>query len=215
MIMVKRTTKQIARGTLAGAAALALGTEGYAAIQYSGSKNIDLSSAPDFSVDLDGDAVNDFTILGSSSTYWIDGLSGARVNTFHYSGYSFPTRFSSGQTISSALGTYGYLVYNFYSGADLAGLGESFIGVKFSNTTGEHLAWMRFDFPNNNTTSGGTLVDWAYNDAVGASINAGDGISAVPEPAETGAAMALGAVAVAALRRYRKRLAAKKGAAQA
>jgi MYXO-CTERM domain-containing protein len=82
--------------------------------------------------------------------------------------------------------------------------------VGFSNSKGD-LGWLQVKV----TLDGGfptqlELISWAYNDAVGGAINAGQttGGSATPEPGTEGLALlALGATGILALRKRRKELA--------
>ena len=65
----------------------------------------------------------------------------------------------------------------------------------FAGTTPTNYGWFRLEV---NTTTGGKIVDWAYESTPGASISAG----AVPEPSALGF-LAMGAAGLTGLRRRR------------
>ncbi len=69
-----------------------------------------------------------------------------------------------------------------------------------ANNTPTHYGWFRLEV---NTTTGGKIVDWAYENVAGVSIGAG----AVPEPSSLGC-LALGAAGIRSLRRRRQAQAA-------
>jgi hypothetical protein len=82
-----------------------------------------------------------------------------------------------------------------------AGVSGGYLGFQFDIGNGVHFGWARIGFLNNTFI----LQDYAYEDAAGSAIRAGEG-SPVPEPASLGM-LALGAVGLLGWRRLRTKTA--------
>jgi hypothetical protein len=84
-----------------------------------------------------------------------------------------------------------------------------FAGIRVTTAGGPHLGWIRIRLEDTNSdgfTNRLTVVDYAYNDVAGASIQAGDtGSAPVPEPSSKAMALlAAGAIGVLAWRKRRQ-----------
>lgn len=86
--------------------------------------------------------------------------------------------------------------------SNFAANGVGFVGVRFTDPAGTHDGWIRLSYSSGFTNL--TIVDWAYNDAPGGSILAGQTVGAIPEPASVAVGLlAAGAVGLRFLRRRR------------
>ncbi|WP_058554939.1 PEP-CTERM sorting domain-containing protein [Thiohalocapsa sp. ML1] len=169
---------------------------------------MDFTHLNQFSLDLDGDSTDDFTIdftvagsnfeaQATAFSLAVDGFGGAQL-------------FGADDTISTAasFASEGNLFSQSASDPTAAGpwvLGASgFAGIL---TSGGLPAWIRLTFTDGGSglVGGMTLLDWGYDDDPAAtSIQAGAGIPAeVPAPAPL-ALLALGAAGIAVTRRARK-----------
>ena len=179
----------------------------------------------EFSMDLNGDGVNDFRFVGEtpfSGGFYVEpqnqnGALGYPADRF--SSAYLARRLAAGNDISATTSpgllyvgfnpqplssiTGPYLLYNFSRGGDGGGefvttpLGqrEGYVGVQFFAADGLHYGWIRVRGGEYND---GRILDYAYNTVPGQPIAAG----AVPEPS-TWALFALGAAGFGMFRRRR------------
>lgn len=187
-----------------------------AGVIYSGTLNLTNAwgSTPT-GVDLNGGG-NDFTFGWrddpDARANWA-GVQSSGVEWLCSTNSDFVRNLSLGTTISSssatwkaapsgnykALATYDYGSGAWASGQWTAGA-TGYAGIRLVNGTGHNYGWVRFTVPTTGAAGSNlTLVDWAYETTVNASIDAG---STVPAPGAL-LTLALGAAGVRA-RRARK-----------
>ncbi len=78
-----------------------------------------------------------------------------------------------------------YSVYLGYSyGGPFQGKGNKYVGVRFTNATGEHFGWIQVILTAGSSSL--TIVDWAWEDEADTPILAGAGIKVVPTLNEWG-----------------------------
>ncbi len=115
------------------------------------------------------------------------------------------TNFAKDAVIGSATTfTSFYAELNQYGGGVAPGWSgpTGYFGVKFSLIDGAHYGWVKLQ--TNGNASEWTILSGAYNSVAGESILAGQGPTAVPEPATSAALLALGAAGLVAYRQRKK-----------
>lgn len=145
-----------------------------------------------------------------------------RISGFSANSFGFVNKLSSGQSIgpiaafpgsSSDLIAQGQFAAAGFStgvltGSTLADPGawalssSAFAGIRFQHAGNDHFGWIRLHFADasgNGLADTATIVDWAWNDSVGAPIQAGS----TPEPAPL-ALLAAGAVGLGTFRRRKR-----------
>jgi len=221
----KLSAAKILTYTAAASSAFVFSAAADAAVIYSGTQNI----TSDGFVDINGNG-NDFSITVSSATgassYGYANLNPIAGAQFIRTNFSDVKKLASGSTISAggnffdSNGSFRYVVINsvgtkFEEGdwaggasAGAAGATSGFAGFKLNDNGTDIFGWLRFSIenegPGNPFIHEGfpvkvTLLDWAYEDT-GASILAGQTVSAVPLPGSLGL-LAMGATGLAAFRR--------------
>jgi len=217
-------TRKLLSYTAAASSAFVFSATADAAVIYSGTKNI----TSDGFVDINGGG-NDFSITVSSmpgaSSYGYANLNPIGGAQFIRTNFRDVKKLASGSTISAggnffdSQGSFRYVVIDSSGGkfeeGDWAGgaAGETsgFAGFKLNDNGTDIFGWLRFSIenegPGNPFIAEGfpvkvTLIDWAYEDT-GASILAGQKVSAVPLPGSLGL-LAMGVSGLAAFRRRKK-----------
>lgn len=186
---------------VAGAAAAAAGGAhtADAGIVYSGAQNLDIpGNITGVYIDMDGDAVDDANFyLSAPAVRWFGPQATADAFTALNDG-TYIQNLNAGDLIDSSgfttVPTFNGLIGYGY------GYGETFnppnnsgyVGVSILVGGNTHYGWIQLanltEISDGNGNNG-VVVDWAYNDVAGASIEAGQ----VPEPGSL-ALLALGAV---------------------
>ena len=128
----------------------------------------------------------------------------------------FALNFINGNTIAAASWGSNHKLFSYSAGNKSTGgnfnnnKSSGYLGLKFTTQGGDkYYGWMFIDSVHvgdgNSTPSSFRVVDWAYQDAAGVSINAGEGApsNAVPEP--TSCALALIAMGAGGLAVHRRR----------
>lgn len=214
----------------AAASALATVTAADAGIIYSGVRNIvtgphlDGYMAPPGLVDIDGDGIVEFQIIGyETGSYGVGRirapLSKTGINAIFV---DVPdgdaVRFSMGQSLGTiaSMGSFKRLVrlaaqttggkqYGNFQNSTMG-----FVGFRFDPGDGDHYGWIRLHLQDlgsdkNGLTDTVTVVDWAYESNINTPIITGDTGISVPEPSSlTIVGLAMGCAALPALRRRRQ-----------
>ncbi len=194
----KTLEKKLKAYSAAAAGALLLAPSAHAAVQYSGLQNLVVTTGNPALVNMNGDAVNDFNFFRASflvmSSLTSAGMGGmGHINSYPGIGAPDPANLSYGFTIGSTLtGTLYWAggtdtlagpptpLGNFYTQGS-----QGYIGVVFDDFQCEHYGWIQFRHDNVGPPfTQGTVIDWAYEDACGVSILAGD-VGPPPVPAPT------------------------------
>jgi len=170
--------------SVAAGAVIAVGSNADAQVVYSG--DISELVTTSYDIDLDGDAVNDFTIgLATSSSYKSVNLtpvaSGNQwLSTALYNNYvkAIPASTEIGSVATpwgndTFLWNMGWIKSGTsnYPG-NFIGQGDQFIGVKFDISGAVHYGWIRVNVAADATQL--TVIDWAYESTADGNINAGD-----------------------------------------
>lgn len=205
--------------TAAGLLAVAQPVE--AAIVYSGTQDLSLTTSP-VDVDLNSDGTDDFRFDGYSSDSWsqsISGLNGQFIfaTTDSQGNHSDPINLAAGYNIRATLVNTTYAWGS--NSSTLAGDGNSdgnfnntkgYIGVRFHSNACQdinwHYGWIQFT---NNGRNDGTINDWAYEDCCNTPIDAGQTeggtfCQTIPTLGEWGMIIMTGLLAGAAVYRIRK-----------
>ncbi len=150
-----------------------------------------------FSFDLDGDMVNDFTVLNTGainvaipgSTYPGAYNGNGIIGSSSYGGnYLYPFALSSGNNISaggtmwntqSDFQTMNWNSCNYVNSNWCGGIVDGYLGLQFDIGGNTHYGWVRIDMPADGTTM--TVKDFAYNSTAGASILAGQQTLSIAE----------------------------------
>ncbi len=74
--------------------------------------------------------------------------------------------------------------FGYYNYGPFQGQGNKYIGIRFTNETGEHFGWIQVDLAANSASI--TILDWAYEDTPGESITAGTTMTVIPTLNEWG-----------------------------
>jgi hypothetical protein len=205
MKQTSATDRAVLSYTITAGAVLAASATANAQLIYSGPKNLDVGvgfSVTDLSVDLDGNAVNDFRFW-FNYPFWLN-LDPQGTNAAHVVHYGQPARLAQGATIGPALSPWhrnsAMTLNTAWGGTGALGYFNNqrgYIGVKFYDSGAAlHYGWIQF----NGGLASGTIVDWAYESKPDTAIQAG----AVPEPAQAGVALGLLALGAAGVRRMRQ-----------
>ena len=145
--------------------------------------------ASTFGVDMDNDGTPEFQVFhGSYSGYFTARIyandSGDNLGT-NYGFYAMPVPGGSPINSSIMMGQNGTIgLYAPYKGTFGAFTGTAFIPVSFDIGPNTHYGWIRLSTPSNYSNL--TVLDYAYEDVPGASIDAGEGIAGVVCNAPTG-----------------------------
>jgi hypothetical protein len=215
--------------TVAGSA-LALATNANASIIYSGVQNITASKPAGAAVGTVGagftvggapwavQAFNNLSGRNSTASAKLHWTPGAGQKFMASNSFSNRVKaLASGAVISGGqpfdLFTHGILRlknHASYPGLFLNSV-NAFAGIRFTQAGNTHFGWIRLHVttgPSDAVTA--TAIDWAYNDVAGASILAGEGVTAAtPEPSTVSMALlAAGAAGVLSWRKRRKQIAA-------
>lgn len=198
------TTRRVAYSLAAGAAAGVAGTAD-AAIQYSGTQDINIAQFNSLNLQIDGDVNGD--ILLKNYVFGSAPYQGALVNfapgkvVGFNAGLNYATALSAGALVDATTTSGGPFAASLAFGAanpnaQFNNVTGAFIGLTFPIGASNHFGWVRVSIDN----AAGTFVvnDWAYNTVAGEGIRAGQ----VPEPTSLGM-LAAGAAGVAAMRRRR------------
>jgi len=222
----KLTPTKLLCYTAAASSAFVFSAAADAAVIYSGVQNIGL----DTPVDINGDGTDDIAMTVSSSTGTSYNSNTASLITPTNGGVNGfikistsngnVKKLSAGDTISAgALFNFGagefrnatsYATSSGSTGSGTRGSwsgapgSSGFAGLKISDGPTDIFAWLRFSVSNDakGFPVDVTLIDWAYEDT-GASILAGQTVSAVPLPGSLGL-LAMGVSGLAAFRRRKK-----------
>ncbi|MCX7002860.1 MAG: hypothetical protein NTV22_06255 [bacterium] len=179
--------KTLAISTVAGLIGLAATAP--AAIVVSPITNQPLADAVN-NLDIDADGTVDFTVNYANANYDLAGQSESNLvaaDAALVRVYSFKESIAFADPTEPTI-----------SIANLIGVGNSYVGVKFLHADQPCAAWLQFSYPTAEPTEG-LLVSAAWQGISGDSIQAGD----VPEPA-TGAGACLSAAALLIQARRRR-----------
>ncbi len=201
-----RLDRRIGAYTAAASAALAFGaTQAEAAVVYTDIADVTLNHGDTFSIDFDGDTVNDITISGGS-TYFNQISTGSVLGTssINDNALALPAGFVVGPAPTTGSFGPGYDLwqksdYGYYG--NWINVSNRYLGVRFTIGGATHYGWVRMSTVNTDTV---TIHDFAYESLADTPIVTG--ITAVPEPG-TLALFASGAAGLIALRRRRRKAA--------
>ncbi len=144
----------------------------------------DFTGGPGVSYDLDlnNDAITDFTVFGIAAP--AVGLGASVANSFLGSAvyYVYPFALDGGNPISSgqttwfnaftSSGTLNYVsCYNGIGGSNWCGVSDKYLGLRFLIGANTHYGWARLDVSASGDSF--TVKDYAYNTVPGQSITAG------------------------------------------
>ncbi|MBL4763795.1 MAG: PEP-CTERM sorting domain-containing protein [Colwellia sp.] len=222
MIIETNNIKKIS--SLAGGLGLLLTSSVQAGIIYTDIPDwiSDLTSGPGNNsqgFDIDGDLVNDFTInhnfIPAGAINYYDKMEAGITETNPTNkivGYSYAFALNTGVSINSASAfnnggnkSLGYIYDGSFYGSSygyVIGAGDTYVGFKFDIGGDTKYGWMGLNFSANGKIL--SIYDYAYEDS-GSGIAAGDKGISVPEPSSM-AMMATGALAIAAIRRRKRKL---------
>jgi len=201
--------------TAAASSAFVFSATADAAVIYSGVQNVGL----DTPVDINGDGIFDVSMTISSFATATSATNTASLNTPNNAAFigqpggNQVAKLSAGSNISAGAlfkftdGSFRIAFSNTSSGFAASGPwngapgSSGFAGLKIADGPTDIFAWLRFSVTNDNKgfPVDVTLIDWAYEDT-GASILAGQTVSAVPLPGSLGL-LAMGISGLAAFRR--------------
>lgn len=163
--------------------------------------------------DIDGDLVDDFTIRHTVGSNWYDyataGITGTnstnQVVADTASWYQSAIALNSGDSINTAsnfyIGRDENLGSVYYGRGNVIGAGDTYVGFKFDIAGDTKYGWMGLNFSSDGKKV--SIYDYAYEDS-GLGIAAGNKGISVPEPSSM-AMMATGALAIAAIRRRKRK----------
>lgn len=191
--------RQLLAYTLAGGAGMLAAGSADAAIVYSGLLNQSVTLGSAYAIDFDGGGTDlSFRLTSSGGEFRSESVSTATTGVFGPTTNSFATNYASGDSIGGGgnlpFGNSTKTLASYdNAGAFLAGQfpgnATGFLGFSLGTS---YVGWVRLSFGGPlSTTTGYTVVDWAYN-TVSAGILAGQTTSAVPGAGAL-AALAVGA----------------------
>jgi hypothetical protein len=208
-----RLEKKLMKYALAGGALLGAPFASQAGIIYSGVVNDQVAANSGFTVDFPGGAL--FTLNASNASYMGDWGNAVRVNatgaSFMVSGGGaaalvFGSLITSGTSVNGA-GLINYGAAGFKGGNWPQNGSSAYLGLTFSNAGQQFKGWADISttVAGAQGTESADLISYAYTDAPGESITAGetDLASGAPEPSSL-ALFALGGSAALALLRRRR-----------
>ena len=128
------------------------------------------------------------------------------IDPVHFAGGFYAKNFSIGQAIGNVENfvATAYL-FRHHNNSNIGNFTNSgYLGLEIKSGSNKYYGWAQIDNVNVSTPTF-RVVDWAYQDAAGAQINAGEGrpSNAVPEP--TSCALALIAMGAGGLAVHRRR----------
>ncbi len=154
-------------------------------------------------IDMDSDGSNDFVLVqdpGSDAAYIVpigefDGTGKAGVIKYTDAPGPFLKTLTANYNIADTLDTAGsgYWKYGtigppqYFGKSNIGpfqGQGNKYIGVRFTNETGEHFGWIRVNLAASSTSI--NIIDWAWEDTPGTSIPAGSTTAVIPTLNEWG-----------------------------
>ncbi len=188
----KNAGKLTAYSAMAGAF-VALSTDANATVVYTDITDVDMVLGDGLPIDLDDNGVIDFLIIDQSNTggnwtwvqmygYTASGYGNDNNKALGYFGgiLSYASALGSGDAINSDgsfianVGGNEAVLVSVYSGVNYGqfiGANDKYVGVQFDIDGDIHYGWIRVDCDVTPTTA--TIKDWAYEDAVEATIDAG------------------------------------------
>jgi hypothetical protein len=215
--------KRLSAYSALAAGVLAVVPSAEAAIQHSGVQNLTVNSSttPVF-VDMDGDSNNDFEFTHTTNMYsaqsglGLNALGGASViimsDTGHSDWANLAANYSIRSNINSPLswedGWEPLAGYYYTSGSFNSNGVQGYLGVRFTSSTCNngnfHYGWIQWR--TDNSTTQGTVVDWAYETTCNTRILAGAGQQAVAVPAmdRWGLIALISAIFIVAARMFKK-----------
>jgi hypothetical protein len=216
--------RKLAAYAVAGGAVLAAAEEGQAGIVYSGPQNIPIGVDTTVDLDLNGTAVDyqfenksadsgppDFIVFERELDLNLQGTNQAASDI-----NGNPLALDAGVDVASQ--SFNASDPGFMAGAkkgpvtggNWVGASNKFLGLRFDIGGQTHYGWAQLTVSGSSdldTAGTGTLIDWAYEDTLGASLLTGQtsgGVAAVPEPS-TLILLATGAAALGAYRSLRRK----------
>lgn len=213
---VKSLDSRLFAYALAGGAALVSATPANAAIIHYSGPTLDTAGSS-FSLDVDGDLVNDFTFSSGSGT---EGSTFQTTVTFSTGGVTDPLAFGTPVNAASSFGSSPYKLAKatvdsagvVSSSGGAYGIGsDQYMGLSFDINGVPHYGWARVQVYSTGTPAvpdvspaqgqlDVRLMEYAYETSSRADITTGQTTSTVPEPTSL-AMFALGAAGIAAMRR--------------
>ena len=215
--------KRLSAYSALAAGVLAVVPSAEAAIQYSGAQNLTVNSSttPVF-VDMNGDMTNDFefshtdSMYGGGSGLGMSALGSASAIMMDDAGHSDWANLSANYSVRSNINSplswddgfeplAGY--YSTWGSFNSNGA-QGYLGVRFTSNTCNngnfHYGWIQWR--TDNSTTQGTVVDWAYETTCNTRILAGAGQQTVAVPAmdRWGLIALISAIFIVAARMFKK-----------
>ena len=164
--------KEILACTLAAATPLAMAPAVKAAVQYSGLKNIALTTAGSRIIDVDGNGVNDFEFIASLGQRELAAVTTTQ-QTVLTNGDGRARNLISSYLVSSARHPWRYAGYlhntgggGYFNGA------QGYIGIMFRRGGQDHFGWIEYKGDSN--AKSGVIIRWAWEDLPNTPIKTGD-----------------------------------------
>ena len=164
----------------AGGAALAVTPAAEATIQYSGVRDIILTNTCSL-INMDSVGPNEFQIVHNNNygNYYakIDPITASAGIVFTNLGGPLLKALSANYNITDTIAgpkygwTAGYRYIGYTYLGPFEGQGNKYIGVRFTNGTGEHFGWIQVNLLAGSTSL--AIIDWAYEDTPDTPILAG------------------------------------------